>query len=133
MTEQENVAAVQEMYAAFGRGDLPAVLNALSEDVEWLGYGPADIPIYGLRRGRDEVAQFFAAAGALEIEQFEPQEYIAQGDKVVTVFYERGKVKATGRPYEIHGVDIFTLRGGKIASLRGYWDSASLAVAYRSA
>lgn len=129
MTEQENVQVVRELYAAFA--DVPAALHALTEDVDWVTYGPADIPLYGARHGRAEVAQVFAAAEALEVEQFEPQEFIAQGDKVVAVFHERGKVKATGRPYEIHGVDIFTLRDGKIASLRGHWDSASLAAAYR--
>lgn len=131
MSEQENVETVQEMYAAFGRGDMDAVLNALTEDVDWLGYGPDDIPLYGQRHGRDGVAQFFADAEVLEIEQFETQEFIAQGDRVAALFYESGKVKATGRPYEIRGVDVFTLRGGKIAILRGYWDSASLAAAYR--
>jgi uncharacterized protein len=35
MAEQENVQLVQEIYAAFGRGDIPAALDALAHDVEW--------------------------------------------------------------------------------------------------
>ena len=34
-----NVHTVQEIYAAFGRGDVPAILSRLSESVEW-EYGP---------------------------------------------------------------------------------------------
>jgi ketosteroid isomerase-like protein len=29
MSEQENVRTIEELYAAFGRGDLPSVLNTL--------------------------------------------------------------------------------------------------------
>ena len=30
-----NLATVRGIYAAFGRGDIPAILDALAEDVEW--------------------------------------------------------------------------------------------------
>jgi len=134
MGGQENLKVVQELYGAFGRGDIAAVLDTLTDDVDWLAYGPADIPLYGSRRGREQVAEFFAlSAETLDIEQFEPREFISQGDKVVALFYERGKAKASGGSYELHGVDVFTLRDGKVASLRGYWDCASLAAAYRGA
>ncbi len=33
MTEQENVQLIQELYAAFGRGDVPAILDQLTDDV----------------------------------------------------------------------------------------------------
>ena len=42
MIEEENVEMVQEMYAAFLRGDIPVFLGALGEDVDWLAYGPTD-------------------------------------------------------------------------------------------
>ena len=32
MTEQENVQLVRELYAAFGRGDVPAILDQLTDD-----------------------------------------------------------------------------------------------------
>ena len=56
MSEQDNLRTVEAVYAAFGRGDLGALLNTLGEDVVWEHPGPADIPWAGDRRGRDEVA-----------------------------------------------------------------------------
>jgi hypothetical protein len=42
MTEQENLQAIQSMYAAFARGDIQAVLDGLTDDVEWILPGPTE-------------------------------------------------------------------------------------------
>jgi len=78
MNEQENVKAVERIYTAFGQGDIPTILNMLAEDIDWLFHGPAEIPFAGRHKGREKVAQFFSAIDeTVEIEQFEPQEFIA--------------------------------------------------------
>src|SRR5438067_10644122 len=97
MSEQENERIVREMYAAFGRGDIPGVLDRLADDIEWRIAGPAELPYAGLHRGRDEVATFFEQFGqAAAFGVFEPQEYFSRGDKVVVLGHERQRVKATG-------------------------------------
>jgi ketosteroid isomerase-like protein len=65
----------------------PPFLNALADHVEWQVPGPIDIlPWAGTCRGREQATQFFAEfAKTAENEQFEPQEFIAQGDKVVVL------------------------------------------------
>jgi ketosteroid isomerase-like protein len=60
MAEQENVASIQQLYERFGRGDLPAVLGMLADDVEWYDPGPPEVPHAGRYHGRDGVARFFA-------------------------------------------------------------------------
>jgi ketosteroid isomerase-like protein len=41
----QNSKIVQEMYAAFGRGDVPAILQRLADDVEWeYGVNSTDVP-----------------------------------------------------------------------------------------
>ncbi|CAA9460095.1 MAG: hypothetical protein AVDCRST_MAG14-2279, partial [uncultured Rubrobacteraceae bacterium] len=47
-----NVEVVQETYEAVGRGDIPALLDVLTDDVEWTFQGPSVIPFAGTRRGR---------------------------------------------------------------------------------
>jgi uncharacterized protein len=132
MSEEENVQAVQQMYAAFGRGDLSALLTGFADDVDWQVAGPTDIPICGSRQGREEVAQFFQALGAaLETQQFEPQEFIAQGDKVVVLGHERHRVKSTGRIHEGDWVQVFTLHDGKVVRYREYVDTFALVAAFR--
>jgi ketosteroid isomerase-like protein len=36
MSERENTQLVQQAYRDFQNGDIPALLDALSEDVEWV-------------------------------------------------------------------------------------------------
>ena len=131
--EQGNVQIVQRGYAAFGRGDIPAVLEMLTEDVEWVGAGSAEVlPWAGQRRGREQVGQFFQAlGGTLEFETFEPQQFIAQGDTVVVLGTERVRVRPSGRIVDTDWVMVFTLRDGKIARFRDYHDTAPLLAALR--
>lgn len=129
----ENVRTVEGIFESFGRGDVPSVLAALSEDVEWFIPGPAEVPYAGLRRGRDEVRQFFSAlGGAVDFERFEPREYVVQNDVIAVVGFERGRVKATGKVFDNPWTMIFKLRGGRVTYFRGYEDTAAVAAAFRA-
>jgi ketosteroid isomerase-like protein len=77
---------VQQGYEAFGRGDIPAVLDLLTDDVEWTMQGPPVIPFAGTFRGREGIAEFFSLLDeTVEFEQFEPRKFVAQGDTVVGI------------------------------------------------
>jgi uncharacterized protein len=88
------------------------------------------IPWAGTRHGREGVAEFFSLIGdTLEFEQFEPREFVAQGDTVVVLGYERSLVKPTGHTFEQEWAHVYTLRGGKIAKFRAFEDTAAHVVA----
>ncbi len=53
-----NEQTVQDLYAAFGRGDLPAILDKLSDDVVWELEGPAVVSFSGVRHGKSETVGF---------------------------------------------------------------------------
>ncbi len=57
----DNSEVIGGAYAAFERGDIPALLEMMSEDVEW--EVPKPLPTAGSYRGRDGVGEFFAAIG----------------------------------------------------------------------
>lgn len=127
MSEQDNAKIVGEIYAAFGRGDLPFVLSKLAEDVVWRHPRPADIPWGGERRGRVAVAGFFAAFGEhLEVEQFTPGRVIAREEQVIVLGHERMRATNTGKAYEVDWVHAWTLRGGQVAEFREYTDTATI-------
>jgi uncharacterized protein len=133
MAEQNNVRTVQGIYEAFGRGDIPALLSVVADDIDWSIAGPPAVPHAGRRRGRQEVEQFFPVLAATEeFEQFEPREYIAQGDQVVVLGYLRSRVKATGRTYENEWAMVWTLRDGKVLRFRTYEDTAAEVAAYQA-
>lgn len=79
-----HIETVQAIYAAFGRGDVPAILGHLAADVEWeYGNKDAGVPWLKPRRGRDSVVEFFQALGAVDFTKFEPKTMLAQGNLVL--------------------------------------------------
>jgi ketosteroid isomerase-like protein len=131
---EANVQAVQQLYDAFRRGDIKAVLDGFAEDVEWVIPGPSIIPHAGPRHGREQVAQFFRELEqAEEIQEFEPQEYIAQSDKVVVLGHYRARIKSTGRTTESDWAHVLTLTQAKVTRFRVYTDTAAAEAAYRQA
>lgn len=132
MSTTSNLQKVQEMYAAFGRGDVPSILKALAPDVTWTVQGPAWVPLFGTRRGREGAAEFFQAIGQhLTIEEFAPREFIVQGDHVVVLGFERGRTVKSGGRYEGEWAHVFTFRNGLVVSFKEFSNTAALAEAFK--
>ena len=135
MSEKENVQVVQQMYEAFNRRDIPAVLDILADDVEWHSpttrTAPDEISWSKPRKSRDQVATFFKELGEkVQPDKLEPLEFTAQDDRVVVEGKNRGTVKSTGKAYEHDWVMLFTVRRGKIARMLHYYDSIDLRVCF---
>jgi uncharacterized protein len=134
MQETENTKIVQDAYAAFGRGDVQAILERLDEGVVWRGvYGAArHVPTSGERRGKSQVAEFFKqVAESVKFSRFEPKEFVATGDKVVAL----GHYTATtpiGKKFDADFAMVFTLRNGKVIEFQEFTDSAAVNAAYES-
>ena len=61
MTTQSTRAVVEEMYAAYVRGDFDRVSALLHEDIDWIIYGPMQVfPFAGARRGKVAVLDALA-------------------------------------------------------------------------
>ena len=132
MSDRENLEIIHDVYAAFGRGDVPGVLAMLTDDVRWSTPGPPDIiPYAGVRTGHDQVAEYFQAFGtSAETTAFNPQRFVANGDMVVVLGHYTLKVVKTGAVIDNDWVHSFTLTGGKISAFEGYEDSAAVVVAF---
>ena len=127
---QDNTRIVQEGYAAFARSDIQGLLALLADDVEWIIPNSGG-PLGGTYRGHAGVAAFFQKlAGEADILAFEPREFVAQGDRVLVVGWERVKVKSTSRTAELHWVMAFTVRDGKVTHFQEYTDTLAIAGAY---
>jgi ketosteroid isomerase-like protein len=131
MAEQDNINVVQYAYASFGKGDIEALLESLDENVEWVLPGEGLIPQAGTYHGRDGVARFFQLLNeTTEFSSFEPQEFIAQGDRVIALGTYKGKAKATGRSFESSWAMSFALRDGKVLKFREYTDTGAIGSAF---
>jgi ketosteroid isomerase-like protein len=131
MSEQENTNLVKQTYECFLRGDIESLLKLYAADVRWEIYGPTSVPTTGTRNGLAEVRQFFAIVNdSLEVQSFEPQEFIAQGDQVAVLGHYNWKAKPTGRPFAANWVHVITLSNGKITRFREYTDTAAAVEAF---
>lgn len=126
----KNIDTVKAVYAAFQAGNVQDILARLSEEVDWMNYDrhrAADegIPWYVRRRGKAEVAKFFA--GLAENLTFDRVEVgpITEGENAVAVRFSYSAHYANGTRVEQQDVHWWTFDGnGKIASYRHYSDSA---------
>jgi len=131
MSEKDNVARVVKIYEAFGRGDIPFIVDQLTDDVAWSTHFDPIVPWSGDYDGKAAVPRFFAAlAGAGDVTAFQPTEFVAQGDTVVSMGEFGIKVKATGKTSLTRWVFIWKFREGRVCSYEQFHD-ASIADAFR--
>jgi ketosteroid isomerase-like protein len=102
-----HLQTVQHIYQAFGRGDVPGIMEYLAEDVEW-EHDAQDhgIPWITPGRGKQHVLGFFGVVGKeLEITQFDVDDLLVGTNRVIAVIRFGATVRATGksvRDYELH-------------------------------
>ncbi|HXG42994.1 MAG TPA: nuclear transport factor 2 family protein [Dehalococcoidia bacterium] len=115
MPEQENIESVRQLYASFQRGDIPAILAQLADDVAWHEPPAGPPPFGGLHRGREAVGRFFQQLGELvEAEEFQPRQFLAQGERVVALGSYRFRVRETGRAWQTDWAMLWDFRDGQV-------------------
>jgi steroid delta-isomerase-like uncharacterized protein len=132
-TTEANIALVQNIYAAFGRGDIPAVMAMCAPDIDWDSIGPRkDFPLFGPRRGIAEVERFFRALPEVhQFSEFSPDEFLAGGDTVVALGHYAFTINRNGRKVATDWAMRFTIHDGKVVKFREHTDSAKIVAAYR--
>ncbi len=124
-----NLATVQEIYAAFGRGDFPAILDLIAGDCRWEAWADnsaqrAGVPYLQPQIGPSGVGEFFAAVAELEIHEFEVLECIAGRDQVAAEILIEASTPGGGR-FRDEELHLWTLGAdGRIVRLRHYIDTA---------
>jgi len=126
MSADTNIKTIAQVYEAFGRGDVTAILDAVTDDVDWAAEASSTaVPWYGVRAGRDAVAQFFADFGsAMEVEEFTPVSFAGNETDVLTVVRFSARSRRTGKSAAMDLHHFFRFRDGKIVYYRGTEDTA---------
>jgi uncharacterized protein len=111
MGAKEDLAVVQSAYEAFGRGDIPAVLEAFAPDIQW--HIPGRNPLAGTYKGHDEVVGFFTQLGERSGGTFnlEINDWLASDQHVVVLVRETGQ-RGDNR-LAVDGAHIWSLKDGK--------------------
>lgn len=116
-----NLETVRDIYGAFGRGDVEAILARVADDVEWeYGVNSTTVPRLQPRRGKEGVMAFLQALGSgADIQRLDVKTLMESGHTVVTLLDLELTVRATGRRVvEEDEVHIWPFAGGKVRRFR---------------
>ena len=116
-----NGELVGKAYAAFGRGDIPGILELLDDDVEWSS--PRTLPQGGDFKGKDGVLKFFESVGAAWDPLTIEAEAVAElgENRVIGILGASGSLSG-GKAAHYGAVHVFTLRGNRITRFREFVD-----------
>ena len=128
-----SVTTVRRFYDALGRGDVAAVLSLLDAQVEWTE--AERFPYYGgTWHGPQAVLDNLLKPLSGDWEGFsvKPHEFIAEGDRVVSLGTYSGTFKKTGRTFSAAFAHVWSVRDGKLTRFNMHTDTAKVLEAVRN-
>jgi ketosteroid isomerase-like protein len=131
MDTNSNVELIKKLYASFSKGDIETIIGALDEDVLWEQPNHPEIPYGGSRRGKAAVKDFFQNVAQVQVANFEPQEFVASGDRVLAIGRWSGQARPTGKSFKSEWIMSWIVRNGKVKYFRSYEDTAAVVAAFR--
>ena len=127
-----NLAIVQQLYAAFARHDIEAILPILSPDVEWGEPENPFNPAGGTRYGHPGFLELVRIGREAEdILALEPKQFLLDASSVAVVGHARILAKPTNKTYETDFVHLFTLSESKIVRFQEFFDTYIAGEAFR--
>ena len=124
MSTEQNKALAVEFFARFSANDIPGVLELLADDLTWWSAGkPELVPVTGVR-DKKHIARVFNSMGE-QLKQgltMTVKGMTAEGDKVAVEVESFGDLH-NGRKYNNEYHFLLTMRDGKIAAVKEYYDT----------
>ena len=125
----DNVRLMKGLYEAFGRGDVPDVIGAMSPGIRWHQaegnpYNPSGQPWVG----PDAVMNNLFMRLGTDWDGFavHPAAYHDAGDTVVVEARYSGTHRVTGKRMNPQVCHVWTVRHGRLAKFQQYVDTAQL-------
>lgn len=125
-----NLAVINTIYEAFGKGDVPTILEQMADDVQWEQWADnsaqrAGVPWLAPRSGKAGVLEFFQILGGMPVKEFQILSIMAGGNQVAVEFVIAIDVPSTGIHYRDEEIHLWTFNDqGKVVRLRHYTDTA---------
>jgi ketosteroid isomerase-like protein len=135
-TATSSLQTIHDVYAAFARGDVAAVIALIDDDVDWgrTVEAPGGDVVPHLHHGTGKAAAvryFTAVAETMDFHVFSPHSFFTDGDEQVVVLLDLDMtVRPTGKRICFDEVHHFTVRNGRIVRYRPFLDTAQLVDAY---
>lgn len=119
----QNLDTIKGAYAAFAKGDVPAVLGVMDADISWTE--AEGFPYAGTYHGPNAVLENVFMRLGTEWDGFAavPAEFIDGGDTVVALGKYSGTYKATGKSFQADFAHVWKFRDGKASRFTQYTDT----------
>ena len=121
----DSKSILRRYVSAVEAGDGETIRDLFADDASWT-LAAGDLPIAGTWEGRDAILDEFLAKALSYYEpgsvRLEITGMIAEGERVVLQWTSRARTR-DGCPYANECIGVFTIRGGKIRSVREYMDT----------
>lgn len=127
---ENNVATVKSIYEAFGKGDIPTIIDCLAEDVQWEKWDDnssqkAGVPWMQARKGKKGAFEFFNIVSNLEVKDLQVLSMMANENQVAVELVFETNVPSTGGHFRDEELHLWTFNeDGKVIRLRHYTDTA---------
>lgn len=130
--EPPGTTLIQEIYGAFGRGDLKAVSSLVRPDALWdFNVAESDVPWHVPVTGPAEVERFLVAfVENIDLHAFEPLRFLEVENEVLVHLHLSYTVKRTGKQVDEEQIQWWTVNNGKVARLRHFEDTAQVVAAW---
>ena len=130
MGAAENKKLIQDMFAELSKGNAPAFLNAMADDVRFTLTGTTKYS--GTFNGKQELINKLLQPLSAQLEgglTITPDNFIAEGDFVA--MQARGKsTTKTGKSYNNTYCQVFRIAGGKVQEVTEYLDTELVTSAF---
>jgi len=125
VVSDQNVTTLRRAFEAFARDDFDAVAATLDPDVVWDGVGEL-VPGGARHRGVDEVVEqvFESIRDAYDEFCADPEEFIDVGERVIALGTFTVRPEGGERTIRTPFVEVIDFRGGRMARVRWFTDTA---------
>lgn len=123
----DNVSLLKSLYDAFGRGDVPAVLGAMSPEIRWYeAESNPYMPSGEAWVGPDAIVNNLFIKLATEWDGFavHPKRFYDAGSSVIVEVRYGGTYKATGKSLDAQVCHIWDVTNGKVTRFQQHLDTA---------
>ncbi len=126
----KHIETTSKIYEAFGKGDIPAIISYLADDVRWEEWNDntaqnAGVPWIKSGKGKSAALDFFKVIGEMKFRNFEVKSLMEGPDQVASEIVIEVELPSTGTIVKDEEMHLWNFdESGKVIRFRHYLDTA---------